>query len=136
MITWTTDEKANSIVTYGLTSLYGRSVTNSSSVTNHSVTLSNLAAGTPYHFQVQSVDSTNRLNSSGDFTFTTISTNLPPVVSAIIQNGADIDPSASGLQIYAGSVVQYSGSAYRSQRGSYFLAVDLHGEWRNLKSCC
>jgi hypothetical protein len=35
----------------------------------------------------------------------------PPVVSAITQNGADVDINASGLQIYAGSVVQYSGSA-------------------------
>ena len=101
MITWTTDEKANSIVTYGLTSLYGRSV--ELLVGNyHSVTLSNLAAGAPLQFKYHSVDSTDRLNSSGEFTFTTISTNLPPVVSAITQNGADVDPSASGLQIFAG----------------------------------
>jgi len=39
-------------------------------------------------------------------------TNIPaPIISAITQNGADIDPSAAGLQIFAGSVVQYSGSA-------------------------
>jgi hypothetical protein len=112
VIAWTTDENANSIVNYGLTSSYGTSVTNSSSVTNHSVILSNLTAGTLYHFQVHSVDSTSRLNSSGDFTFSTTSTNLPPVVSAITQNGADVDPNAAGLQIYAGSEVQYSGSAY------------------------
>jgi len=35
----------------------------------------------------------------------------PPVVSAIIQNGADVDSTALGLQIFAGSVVQYSCSA-------------------------
>jgi hypothetical protein len=35
----------------------------------------------------------------------------PPVVSAITQSGADVDVNAAGLQIYAGSVVQYSGSA-------------------------
>ena len=35
----------------------------------------------------------------------------PPVVSAISQSGADIDPIVSGLQIYSGSIVQYSGSA-------------------------
>ena len=38
-------------------------------------------------------------------------TNVAPVVSAISQSAADVDPYASGLQIYAGSVVQYSGSA-------------------------
>lgn len=36
---------------------------------------------------------------------------VPPVVSAIAQSGADVDMNAAGLQIYAGSVVQYSGSA-------------------------
>lgn len=37
--------------------------------------------------------------------------NLPPVVSAISANAADVDPSVAGIQIYQGSVVQYSGSA-------------------------
>jgi hypothetical protein len=37
--------------------------------------------------------------------------NLPPQVSAVTQTGADVDPNAPGLQIYSGSVVQYSGSA-------------------------
>jgi hypothetical protein len=35
----------------------------------------------------------------------------PPVVAAISQSAADIDPNSPGLQVYAGSVVQYSGSA-------------------------
>jgi hypothetical protein len=35
----------------------------------------------------------------------------PPVVSAITQSGANVDGNASGLQIFAGPVVQYSGSA-------------------------
>ena len=39
------------------------------------------------------------------------STILPPTVSAITQSGADVDPNTAGLQVYAGSVVQYSGSA-------------------------
>jgi hypothetical protein len=34
-----------------------------------------------------------------------------PTVSPIAQTGADVDPNAPGVQIYAGSVVQYSGSA-------------------------
>ena len=35
----------------------------------------------------------------------------PPVVSIITMNGADVDTSATGLQIFAASVVQYSCSA-------------------------
>jgi hypothetical protein len=34
-----------------------------------------------------------------------------PTVSAITQSSADVDPNRTGLQIFAGSVVQYSGSA-------------------------
>jgi len=35
----------------------------------------------------------------------------PPTVSAITQGGADVDLALPGLQVYAGSVVQYSGVA-------------------------
>ena len=35
----------------------------------------------------------------------------PPVVSAITQSGAEVDGNASGLQIFVGPAVQYSGSA-------------------------
>jgi hypothetical protein len=38
-------------------------------------------------------------------------TNVSAVVSAISQTGLDVDLNAPGLQIYAGSVIQYSGSA-------------------------
>ena len=38
-------------------------------------------------------------------------TNPGPVVSAIIQNATDVDPSQPGLQVFTGTVVQYSGSA-------------------------
>lgn len=42
----------------------------------------------------------------------TAAVTLPaPTVSAITQSSADVDPGRAGLQIFAGSVVQYSGSA-------------------------
>lgn len=37
--------------------------------------------------------------------------NQPPVVSAITQNIADVDPNTPGIQVYAGTTVQYSASA-------------------------
>jgi hypothetical protein len=37
--------------------------------------------------------------------------NSSPVVSAISQNATDVDPNVSGVQIFEGTVVQYSGSA-------------------------
>jgi len=64
-ITWTTDENASSIVDFGPTTTYGTSLTNSSLVTSHSVTVGNLpAAG--FHFRVRSVDGANNANSTGD----------------------------------------------------------------------
>jgi len=36
---------------------------------------------------------------------------MPPIVSAINQSASDVDPNIPGMQIYYGSVVQYSGSA-------------------------
>lgn len=60
-------------------------------------------------------DGANRPSSAawdiGAYQCGTVTNYPPPTVSPITQNGADIDPSASGLQIFAGSVVQYSGSA-------------------------
>jgi hypothetical protein len=38
-------------------------------------------------------------------------TNMPPQVSAISSSSADVDSALAGLQVYAGSVVQYSASA-------------------------
>jgi len=79
-ITWMTDENANSIVNYGLTTSYGMSVTNSSLVTSHSVALANLAQGSYYNFQVRSIDSTSRSNSSGNQIFNTVN---PAIVQGL-----------------------------------------------------
>jgi hypothetical protein len=38
-------------------------------------------------------------------------TNQPPVVSAISQNVADVDPNTSGIQVYQGTTAQYSTTA-------------------------
>jgi hypothetical protein len=71
-ITWTTNEPTTSQVAYGPTTSYG-SVTaaNTTLVTTHSVPLSGLAAGTPYHYQVTSTDASANIAVSGDYTFTT-----------------------------------------------------------------
>ena len=42
---------------------------------------------------------------------TAVGTNSPPVVSVIGQNAPDVDPGSPGMQVYEGTVVQYSGSA-------------------------
>jgi len=57
-VAWTTNVPANSSVDYGTTTAYGNSTAiDSTMVTSHQVTLSGLAAGTTYYYQVNSTDS-------------------------------------------------------------------------------
>ncbi len=84
-ITWTTDQPANSQVTYGTTTSYGASTTlDSNLVTLHSETLLGLVPSTAYHYMVTSAGASSTAATSSDQTFTT--TALPvvaPVISAI-----------------------------------------------------
>src|SRR6266478_5941444 len=57
-IVWTTNVPADSSVDYGTSTSYGSSTPiDSTMVTSHQVTLSGLAAGTTYYYQVSSTDS-------------------------------------------------------------------------------
>ena len=94
-VLWSTNVPANSQVDYGTTTAYGTSTPlDSTSVTNHSVSLSGLAAVTLYHYRVRSGGIV-----SGDFTVTT--RNVPP---ATVWN-ASATPSvlnntyASGIEV-------------------------------------
>lgn len=71
VITWQSTNAANSKVDYGLTTAYGSTVSDPSSMTSHSVTLTGLAANTTYHYQVTSVDGFGQTASSADAAFTT-----------------------------------------------------------------
>jgi hypothetical protein len=72
MITWTTNEVADTQVVYGTTSGYGLSSTLAATqVTNHSVTLNGLTGSTTYHYAVKSRDAAGNLATSTDKTFTT-----------------------------------------------------------------
>ena len=82
-LTWTTDEAATSVVSYGLTSSYGQSRLNSSLVTSHSILLTGLAQATTYHFQVLSADASSNQSFSSDQTFTTDEDVAPTNVSGL-----------------------------------------------------
>jgi uncharacterized lipoprotein YddW (UPF0748 family) len=70
-IVWSTDAVADSGVDYGLSTSYGMSSSNAALVTTHAVTLTNLTAGTTYHFRVRSRTACGSAAVSGDFTFQT-----------------------------------------------------------------
>jgi phosphodiesterase/alkaline phosphatase D-like protein len=85
IVTWTTNEPANSQVEYGLTTSYGSLSSLSSTLTTaHNVGLSGLAAGTTYHYRVRSRDAAGNLSMSANQTFTTSSPDVtPPALSSI-----------------------------------------------------
>ncbi len=70
-ITWTTDEKADSLVNYGLQPDYGIVRVPTADKTVHSVTLDNLEAGRLYHFRVGSADPVGNQGISADYKFQT-----------------------------------------------------------------
>ena len=74
-ITWITDKPSNSKVKYDTTTPPTSILSDSSIVMYHSVTLTNLLAGTTYYFEVQSTDQNGNIaidNNGGSFyTFTT-----------------------------------------------------------------
>jgi hypothetical protein len=95
IITWTTSVAADSQVDYGTTTSYGSSsALNSTQVYLHTVPLSNLQAGTLYHFRVKGRDVSGNLATSGDFTFTTASSTSGYVLTANV-NTATTPPKLS-----------------------------------------
>jgi len=81
VIQWTTDERSDSRVEYGLTTGYGSSIKDDSKVASHAVTLSALKASTAYHYRVGSTDVYgNGPTFSDDRTFVTadITVSIPP----------------------------------------------------------
>jgi RHS repeat-associated protein len=72
IITWATNEPADSQVEYGLTTAYGQSTPlDPSLVIAHSQSLFGLTAETIYHYRVKSKDAAGNITVSPDFTFTT-----------------------------------------------------------------
>ena len=65
-IYWDTDTAGTGSVSWGTTSSYGSSLAETSSVTNHRLTISGLSASTTYHYKV-----TTGGVSSADYTFST-----------------------------------------------------------------
>ena len=103
-VTWTTNEPATSKVRYGLTTAYGSEVADATLVTSHSITITNLTAGSQYHYEVISAGSTT--DTDADATFTTAAATVVATPSSVTtptitnyQNGdttADTTPTIAG----------------------------------------
>src|SRR5229473_7425379 len=97
-VVWTTNVPADSSVDYGTTTVYGTSTpVDSAMVTSHQMTLSGLAAGTTYYYQVNSTDSKNNHGKSGGHAFKTTGFSIAGTIS----------PAGGG----SGATVTLSGAA-------------------------
>ncbi len=89
IITWTTDEPANSLVRYGTSTAYGSTESLAGYVTTHAIQLSGLLEGTTYHFQVTSVDPASNATITTDYTFTTTIDTTPPANVTLMATSGD-----------------------------------------------
>ena len=72
VVSWTTDEPADSRVDWGETSAYeGGQVSDGVLTTSHSLTVSELECGSTYHYQITSADGSGNAATTPDATFTT-----------------------------------------------------------------
>ena len=67
VISWTTDEPADSSAEYGTTISYDSTIFSSTLKTSHSLNLTNLSPDTTYHFRVKSKDAAGNLAASIDY---------------------------------------------------------------------
>ena len=75
VISWTTDESADSKVEYGTVSgNYAESSSNANYNLNHSITLTSLTASAKYYYRVVSADASNNSTPSAEYNFTTLET--------------------------------------------------------------
>ena len=118
-VIWATNVPADSSVDYGTTTAYGNSTpVNSAMVTSHQVTLSNLAAGTTYYFQVNSTDSKGNHGHGGN-----------KFLTAGFSLSGTINPATGG----SGSTLTLSGTASATTTadslGNYTLAGLANGTY-------
>ena len=106
VITWVTDELADSTVEYGLSVNYGSETFNASKVVNHSVSLSGLLPAATYNYRVKSKDAAGNESVSGNFQFTT----APAESDIIVDNPEAV---VVGVWTTATSATDKFGADYR-----------------------
>lgn len=99
IITWNTNEAANSVVDYGLSSSTLSSTVSSSTLeTTHNIVLTGLTNNTVYYFRIKSTDAAGNLttdnNSGSAYSFTTLESpgSTVTIISGSRPNTADTTP--------------------------------------------
>jgi hypothetical protein len=116
-ITWQTSEPADSVIYYGTSQNFNLGVTNTALATDHSITLSRLAAGQAYYFEVSSSDpagNTMTDNNGGNF-FSFVAVPTPTVLlvddydtTKEQQDGSPVIPDSAYTNALAEAGFNYS----------------------------
>jgi hypothetical protein len=95
VITWTTDEPADSVVNYGTTTDLGNTESDSSLLLKHEIVISNLLPDQLYYYEIQSTDEDGNTavddNNGNYYTFTTEQDTSPPVITNVQTSGITHD---------------------------------------------
>jgi hypothetical protein len=119
IISWSTNEVANTAVAYGTTTALGQLTPVQTALTdNHGVTLTGLAASTTYYFVAQSADSGGNTGYSTTYSFTTLAG--PPIISSIVATPESGNVATIGwtTSVPTTSYVQYGTSSGNYNRYS------------------
>ena len=129
-ITWATNEASDSIVTFGTDpSTLAQSVSNSTPVTAHSLTLSGLAAATTYYYQVSSADAAGNRSTAPitPASFTTLAFSISGTISPVAAGGGAIVTltGASNATVTANASGQFTFGSLAP--GSYTVSASRPG---------
>lgn len=114
VISWTTDELADSEVKYGLTANYTNTTEISENLpTSHQMTLTNLTPATLYHFKVVSADDFGNVAEGQDLTFTTLQSSSNVSSSSPSSTSTPISSTPPGLAMPL-SLTQAENLPYKS----------------------
>jgi hypothetical protein len=81
-ISWATNEDADGQIGYGISNLYGSTISNATKQKTQSLFLLNLLPNTTYHYRIITTDNAGNSASTADALFTTLQDNIaPPDVS-------------------------------------------------------
>ena len=140
IISWTTNENANSKVYYGTTTPLNTGTASSKSdntlMTSHSLALTGLTPGVAHYFKVESKDAANNTTLSSETSFTT--TALPvdataPVISAVVTTPASTtaqvtwttDEAATSKVYYSTTTPLVLGTASTVSQGAFLTSHSL-----------
>lgn len=122
-VTWDTDENADSLVEYGLSTTYGTQVADGTLVRTHTVNLSGLTPLTRYYYRITSKDASGNSANTGTDPNKFFETVAPGQVDRIFTTGACVDPT-SGNSVPIGQCTVGTPSQYCHSGG--ILALDCN----------